>query len=63
VADRADKQQLQKQKLAQFVQGGFCFSLTWWCHFCNEGSLECKFLLSPNRKKAFCNNNKYQESP
>jgi hypothetical protein len=27
VADRADKQQLQKQKLAQFVQGGFCFSL------------------------------------
>jgi low temperature requirement protein LtrA len=27
VADKADKQQLQKQKLAQFVQGGVCFTL------------------------------------
>jgi hypothetical protein len=27
VADRADKQQLQKQKLAQFIQGGVCFTL------------------------------------
>jgi hypothetical protein len=26
-ADRADNQQLQKQKLAQFVRGGFCFCL------------------------------------
>jgi hypothetical protein len=26
VAERADKQQLQKRKLAQSVQGGFCFS-------------------------------------
>jgi len=63
VVDRADKQQLQKQKLAQFVQGGFCFSLMYWFHFCNEVALECKFLLSPSRKKAFCNNNNYQESP
>lgn len=63
VADRADKQKLQKQKLAQFVQGGVCFTLMDWFHFCNEVALECKFLLSPSMKKAFRNNNNYQESP
>jgi hypothetical protein len=27
MTDRADKQQLQKQKLTQFVQGGVCLTL------------------------------------